>query len=115
MGSGAAFIDDVQVYQLWFLEDERRELLKSIALADFQRDKGKLGECQRFVDGYWPQFLREHVDPPARMASADSAPSSGSAATGNSATESEDEVQPEPKRRAVLDSIQRMRKKMLRF
>jgi hypothetical protein len=111
MSQGVVFVDDVQVHSLWFLEDERRELLKSIALADFQRGKGRLADCQRFVESYWPRFLQEHV----------ALPHPGAAATGEAAAQNETasseatEKPPESKRRAVLESIQRMRKKMLRF
>lgn len=107
MGPGQVYIDDVQVYQLWFLDDERRELLKSIALADFQRGKGRLAECQRFVESYWPQFLFEHVALPTRP--------SENAGLAAASPDSQDSKPAESKRRAVLESIHRMRKKMLRF
>jgi hypothetical protein len=117
MGGGTAFIDDVQVYDLWFLEDERRELLKSIALADFQRDKGKIADCQRFIESYWPRFLQEHVEAPTRENSAAAAQVAATAdgAKGESAADPDGAKPTESKRRAVLDSIQRMRKKLLRF
>jgi hypothetical protein len=62
MGEGEAWMDDVQVYDLWFDPDkEQRELLKSTFTADEQLASGQLGECWRFVEGYWPAFLRRHV------------------------------------------------------
>jgi hypothetical protein len=61
MGAGEIWLDDVQVYQLWFQESERDALLKSIAVADFQLQAGKVRDCSRFLESYWPQFLRKHV------------------------------------------------------
>jgi hypothetical protein len=77
MSEGEVWIDDVQVYDLWFEERERDELVKSIAtvqkqLSDGQVSASRLGECQAFADSYWPRFLRQHVslsDP--RMPSAE--------------------------------------------
>jgi hypothetical protein len=64
MGEGEVWIDDVQVYHLWFEDHERNELLKIIANADFQLSSGRVGDCQRFVESYWARFLRAHVPLP---------------------------------------------------
>lgn len=61
VGEGEVWIDDVQVFDLWFQENERDALLKNIALADFQLQSGKFADCHRFVEGYWPQFLKRNV------------------------------------------------------
>lgn len=61
MDEGEVWIDDIQVYDLWFDDYERDELLKSIASADFQLNAGQLVSCQRFLESYWPQYLRNHV------------------------------------------------------
>jgi hypothetical protein len=61
MGEGEVWIDEVQVFDLWFEDGERDELLKSVAAADVQLSSGQLAECQRFLDGYWPSFLRRNV------------------------------------------------------
>ncbi len=61
MDEGEVFIDDVQVYDLWFEDYERDELLKMIATADFQLSSGRVDEAQRLVEGYWGRFLRDHV------------------------------------------------------
>jgi hypothetical protein len=72
MSEGDVWIDDVKVYDTLFEESERDELLKSIhTTRSVQLGAGRLGECQRFLDGYWPNFLLRHVPaPPARSASA---------------------------------------------
>jgi hypothetical protein len=61
MDEGEVWIDDIQVFDLWFDDHERDELLKSIASADFQLNSGQLVDTQRFLDSYWPQYLRQHV------------------------------------------------------
>jgi hypothetical protein len=72
MGEGDVWIDDVKIYDCLFEASERDELLKSIyTTRSVQLGAGRLGECQRFLDGYWPSFLLRHVPaPPARSASA---------------------------------------------
>ncbi len=68
MGAGRVWIDDVQVFDRWFYENERDELLKSIVLANFQiEDKNPLA-CHRFLDSYWPRFLLKHVGAEPRVA-----------------------------------------------
>jgi hypothetical protein len=61
MGAGEVWIDEVQVFDTWFEDNERDELLKNIATADFQLSAGQIGDCERFLDGYWPRFLRQYV------------------------------------------------------
>ncbi|MDX1948112.1 MAG: family 10 glycosylhydrolase [Pirellulaceae bacterium] len=62
MSAGEVWIDDVQVFDLWFEESERDELLKNIAASDVQLSSGQLADCQRFLEGYWPSFLRQNVN-----------------------------------------------------
>jgi hypothetical protein len=64
MSDGEVWIDDVQVFDLWFNEAERDELLKTTATAQIQLREGQLAECQQFMEGYWPRFLRQHVPLP---------------------------------------------------
>lgn len=61
MDEGEVWIDDIQVFDLWFDEHERDELLKSIASADFQLNGGQLVATQRYLESHWPQYLRQHV------------------------------------------------------
>jgi hypothetical protein len=71
MGEGEVWIDEVQVFDLWFEEKERDELLKSIATADLQASTGNLADSQEFLSSYWPSFLRRHVPlPESRSATA---------------------------------------------
>jgi hypothetical protein len=64
MGEGEVWIDDVQVFDLWFNEAERDALLFDTAAAQLQLREGQLAECQQFMEGYWPRFLRQHVPLP---------------------------------------------------
>ena len=61
MGPGEVWIDDVQIFDLWFDKNERNELLKKIALANFYLGNGELAQCDRVLRGYWPEFLRRYV------------------------------------------------------
>ncbi|WP_254512439.1 hypothetical protein [Anatilimnocola floriformis] len=74
MDEGEVWIDDIQVYDLWFDDHERDELLKGIASADFELTSGQLVPCQRFLESYWPLYLRNHVAGQATTVSAAAPP-----------------------------------------
>ena len=61
MGEGDVYIDQVSVYDLWFADNERDELLKNIATADIQLSSGQVTDCERFLESYWSRFLQDHV------------------------------------------------------
>lgn len=73
MGPGEVWIDDVQVFDCRFRDNELRQLGKLITLASVKLQAGELRQCQRMLEGYWPRFLTTHVtltqepgaDPPA--------------------------------------------------
>ncbi|HUG71418.1 MAG TPA: family 10 glycosylhydrolase, partial [Pirellulaceae bacterium] len=67
VGEGEVWIDDVEVYDLYFFDTELNELIKNAATAQFQLEGGRVADCERFLDGYWPRFVIEHV-PPTRVA-----------------------------------------------
>jgi hypothetical protein len=69
MGSGEVWIDDVQVFDLYFQVNEQDELLKNAAAASYQLENGKIADCTQYLDGYWPRFLLEHVPAPPLMTS----------------------------------------------
>ena len=64
-GRGKVWIDDVVVSELYFSENERKELSRIITQAHFALTGGKYAECGRLLDGYWPRFLQRHVPLPA--------------------------------------------------
>jgi hypothetical protein len=61
IGEGEVWIDDVQVYDLFFEEGEQEELERRSATAHHQLIIGNLAECQQYLDSYWPRFLLEFV------------------------------------------------------
>jgi hypothetical protein len=61
MGRGEVWIDEVQVFDLWFDNTECNELVRYSALANYALGKGDAAQCWRILDGYWPEFLRRHV------------------------------------------------------
>lgn len=74
MGEGDVYIDQVSVYDLWFADNERDELLKNIATADLQLSSGQVADCERFLDSYWSRFLQDHVPLTAPRVAADPLP-----------------------------------------
>jgi hypothetical protein len=64
MSEGEVWIDEVQVQDLWLQDEEYNELFKSAPTANLQAQSGRLNECRLFVEGYWPSFLRRHVQLP---------------------------------------------------
>jgi hypothetical protein len=66
MGEGEVWIDDVQIFDFFFDENEQNELLKNFAPANFKLTQGKFADCERYLDGYWPRFLMEYVTLPAQ-------------------------------------------------
>lgn len=69
-GRGKVWIDDVVVSELYFSENERKELSRIITQAHFALTGGKYAECGRLLDGYWPRFLQRHVPLPAATVAA---------------------------------------------
>jgi hypothetical protein len=62
-GQGEVWIDTVRLYQSRFEPPEQDELKKIYGGAEYDRDQGRTADCLHFLDGYWPQFLQEHVEP----------------------------------------------------
>jgi len=63
MGPGEVWVDEVRVYDKWFLENERDELMILSAVAASSLNKGKIRDCHRILTGYWPQFLMQYITP----------------------------------------------------
>jgi hypothetical protein len=61
LGTGEVLVDDVQTSALSFTETEQVELTKLVALANFKLQSGQIRDCAGIIEGYWPQFLLEHV------------------------------------------------------
>jgi hypothetical protein len=70
MGEGEVWIDDIQLYDLWFQDNERDALLKEIAVAEVQLQARHYRDCANYLDGYWSRYLFAHAPlPTQRVAS----------------------------------------------
>ena len=78
VGPGEVWFDDVQLCELAFSRREQQVLLRLITPADVQLQNGQVADCIRLLEGYWPQFLVEHVrltdGPPPRREEPPAAP-----------------------------------------
>ncbi len=71
MGKGEVWIDDIKVYDMYFLIKERQELMLRIAVHESLATQGRWMNCYQFLESYWPQLLFSRLDPPpARVARA---------------------------------------------
>jgi len=61
MGPGEVWIDDVEVYDLSFSRSEITVLQRRFKAAEFDLKDAAYASCLRHLDGYWGQFLRQHV------------------------------------------------------
>jgi hypothetical protein len=69
-GTGEAWVDSVELVDLRFSAPQRRELMKRMYAARTDLNEGRLVDCLRRVDGYWPQYLVQNlpVDAPTTPA-----------------------------------------------
>ena len=74
MGPGEVWIDDIEVYDLYFDEREWIELMKIAGSAHAHRGANKWAASQRLLGGYWPSFLERHVPLPEPRTEAAFAP-----------------------------------------
>jgi hypothetical protein len=63
-GPGEVWVDEVQLFDLAFSANERKELNNRIALANWTLERDRIGDCLRLLEGYWLRFLEENVLPP---------------------------------------------------
>ncbi len=107
MGAGEVWVDDVQVFGLAFRDSEVRELGRLVTLAQVKLQNGKIGDCLRLLEGYWPRFLEENVplQPGATPAEA--------IATKPAASRAAEEKPPE--RSGMLNRVKDMLPESLRF
>lgn len=61
LGAGEVWIDDVQLCELAFDRREHKELLRLLTPGDVQLQNGRIGDCIRLLEGYWPRFLVDYV------------------------------------------------------
>jgi hypothetical protein len=68
VGSGDVWIDGIELYDVLFplasyqyTEEERLEFVKLIHAASSAYSGGRLADCVRLLDGYWPRFLMAYT------------------------------------------------------
>ncbi len=62
-GPGEIWIDDVRLEDLAFERQEAVALLKTVVPAHETLAEGRVIQCIRILESYWPRFLLEHVPP----------------------------------------------------
>jgi hypothetical protein len=82
MGPGEVWIDDIEVFDLHFDEQEWIELVKIAGSAHANRAGNKLAASHRLLTGYWPSFLERHVPLPEPRTEAAFAPPKPAAPAG---------------------------------
>jgi hypothetical protein len=61
VGPGEVWIDEVQLCELVFDRREQSLLFRLITPGDVQLQNGRIADCIRLLEGYWPRFLVEYV------------------------------------------------------
>ncbi len=80
VGAGTVWIDEVDVYDNWFLKHELDEMMIMSRLTNRLLGMGRVTDCRRILNGYWSQFLLRHVAPEVeQVASLPPAPGQGNA------------------------------------
>ena len=59
---GEAWIDNINISDLYFSEFEQRELYKTLLPLKTKFANGELEYCWQYQQGYWPQFLMDCVE-----------------------------------------------------
>lgn len=62
-GKGQVWIDQVQLFDVWFGSRQRVELVKRLYAARAALEDGRSLECLHLVSDYWPRHLAEFVPP----------------------------------------------------
>ncbi len=62
--AGKVWIDNVELFDLWFTENERVELLKIVTTAGLRLENRQYADCLQLLEGYWPRFLDDHITLP---------------------------------------------------
>lgn len=64
INAGKVWIDHVELFDLWFTDSERVELLKLVTTAGLRLENQQYADCLQLLEGYWPRFLDEHITLP---------------------------------------------------
>jgi hypothetical protein len=61
VSAGEVRVDDVETYDTAFSPGELAELSKILTLSDLHLRDGRLGDCARVLESYWPRYLTAYV------------------------------------------------------
>lgn len=61
MSAGEVWIDQVEVFDIWFQQQEFHGLIKDVALVYSLQEHGNLLECEEYLQSYWPRYLQQYV------------------------------------------------------
>lgn len=64
LGAGEVWIDDVEVFDMYFHDIERNELVKNVGSIQLHLQEGRYATCKRFLEGYWPRYVLEFAPAP---------------------------------------------------
>ena len=103
-------IDDVELSDLRFSDNEVKELATLVTLIHVTLLQGRLGDCLRLFEGYWPRFLEENV--PLRSAAVAASRQTGERTVADSPTTKQPK-QPTP-RTGLMDNFKNLLPKSLR-
>jgi hypothetical protein len=74
MGAGTVWLDDVAIYGMSFTRAEHHELSRIIAAADLQLREGRVTDCVKTLQRFWPRMLAEQFPAQPRLAANATAP-----------------------------------------
>ncbi|MBX3424773.1 MAG: hypothetical protein KF688_03745 [Pirellulales bacterium] len=111
-GPGEAWIDDVELFDVRFSNSQRIDLAKRFFAAKLALDEGKIADCRRMLDSYWPRHLLAYVPAtaPAALQPTDDvriADQGQPAADGANAP-------PEPRRRKIAERVKEITPRLWR-
>ncbi len=61
--AGELWLDNIHLSDMNFSPDEQRELARQLDAFRVRLQHGDLVSCVNFLEGYWPRFLRENIQP----------------------------------------------------
>lgn len=111
MAAGSVWIDDVRIYDRWFPQHEQDDLMITHGLAFQLLRERKITDCQRILNGYWPQFLLHHISADAAQV----ADLPTNAPNGDGATFPPPQTKPTEEQSSMLDKVKKLPSKVFPF
>ena len=75
MGPGSVMIDQVEIFDRWFDENDSKAITQLLATAStLLSTPATYDRCRRLLETYWPRFLTEHFEDPSGQLAANEQP-----------------------------------------